>query len=619
MRNRPGGPWPFPRVGILVVLAALMTTLVGAESRASDEQTVASEHFTITWSENQSGFVDPTDVDRDGTPDAIETTLLAFEEAWAFQIDGLGYRPPPGEGRYRLYAASGAEAQILPAEPEPTPSPSGGDDEPVRSRPSYILFPVGKLENEKAIQTLAAHEFHHAIQAGYDFAEDSWIEEATSTWVANLLVPPTPETVAELRDFIPQPRASLFSTGGLHEYGAFLFLQFLVERYGAGDPAIVREMWEQMAVPEGVPGAPDLDSREAIEAVLEAHGVGTADAWSEFQLWRWRLEKFADGAVYSAALQPDSWRRVSVTTPVETETCRLEAKSLPPLSGDYVRLRPPAAVAAGATARFSVVGPPDTAAFLLLKRKRQPPEERKLVFDEQGVASTIVGFGSETRALTAGLSNGSVLAGSTIGYSLRFDGAPSQVEAMTPRVSPEVTFGKVDRMTGSITCAGSAARSASVAITETEDVSGDSVTYIEQTDSTGTWGLGIVPQANATYQVQVIDPLLTSATSDTVSVKVRVFVEMVLDRLRVRLGEPVHVSGIVRPSHPDVDVLIEHRRPEGTWEPGPTTTTAADGSYALDLVLPRSGVWEVRARVPDTEDLDHIPGESAEQTVEVED
>jgi hypothetical protein len=604
---------------LLVGLGLLGVFPVASAQPAEPERIYTTPNFAITWVDDPSdpNAPDLRDADGSGVPDAVERVADAFEAARAFLLTDLGYLAPPVDGGYQLYVGDlGGRGYTQEA-----PGGSG------RSKPSFIVVPpqfVQVSESDAVMRTFAVHEYFHAIQIGYDSAEDHWITEASSTWVEDVFVDSLDDSHFYLRDFLPYPRMSLFSSNGRHEYGAFLFVQFLVERFNGGDPTIVRELWERMAVPEAIPGATDDGSREAIVAVLAARGVTLDAAWGEFLLWQRRLSHFEEGVGYRSAMRGTEWPALLRSTRVRTESCRLDTDAasggLPPLSGDYAAVRThrkgPAEVRATLTAR----GPAGAAGFYVVKPKGKPATEHLMTFDATGIARAEVPFGRKSiRRMTLGLGNGAPSGDeATIAYSLRLPGR-NRIAISGPAGAGVVPYGLAVFVSGGVTCRGAPALFADVLVTETEVASGATRTFITQTDQFGRWDVLITPEDNARYTAEVVDPLLSgAATKDALRTDVRVVVTMTLDRHEVPEGTPVLVSGEVEPAHSGVPVVIEYRRPERNWQTGPETTTDAASRFSASLVLPGPGIWEVRARVTSTNDNDHVPGMSVTELVEVE-
>jgi hypothetical protein len=603
----------------LIVLASLIGTLP-ATAQVQPEGTYDSANFTLTWVNDPTDPSAPDlgDADGNSVPDAVERMAAAFEAARAFLIQELGYKPPPVAGRYQLYVGDPGGRGYT----QPIPGGVG------RSEPSFIVIPpefVQGSQTDGLMRVFAVHEFFHAIQLGYDSEEQHWITEASSTWVEDLFVDELDPNHFFLRDFLPYPRTSLTQSGGGHEYGAWLFLQFLAERYGGGSVAgagVIRELWELMAVPEAVADAPNMDAVSAVSEVLARRGTSLAAAWGEFLLWQRRLRHFEEGASYLQVMKGTEWPELLRSTTVRSESCRLDVGrngvGLPPLSGDYVALTPGKRVSGNAL--LTVEGPAGASGAYFIKNRGQPATEHVLNFDAGGIARADVSFGSpRARGVTVALGNAAPSGEEVmLAYSLRLPGR-NKVSISGPRGGSEIPYGTAVRVSGEVECRREPAPFADVVITETALSSGATRAFTTATDEDGTWSALITPGENATYSAKVVDPLLSQAhSSSRLPVSVRVVVSLDISQNQIPAGDPVGLAGDVFPLHPGVPVVIEYRRPERPWQQGTETNTDVQSHYATSLVLPATGIWEVRARVPSTNDMDHTPGDSAPAIVDVQ-
>lgn len=567
---------------------------VAAEAEA--ERTETSEHFSATWINDPSSPDAPAlrDRNRDGIPDSIQTLLGAFETARAFLLNDLGYRPPPTSGPYRLYVV-GREG---PAVTKPAPGGSGA------SRPSFTVIPRAAFQaySPSEFRVLAAHEYFHAVQNGYAAGEEHWISEASAVWVQDVFDDRLDSNHWLLPSFVPQPRTTLTDIDGDHEYGAFLFIQFLVERYAGGNPDLVRELWEHMAT---------TDALGAVEAVLSRRGVSFADAWAEFLLWRWDLDRFEEGAAYRSALGND-WPTPLQAIEVNTESCPLGTE-LPALSGDYAVFttaeRPDSA-----KATVTVEGPPGATAFALAKGENGDEKVQLLRIGQDGLASARVRFGDDqVKRVILGVGNpGTGDKDVSFGYSLRILGREA-VTAVPLAPPPDTSYFGGLSLRGRVSCPGRPASSADIVLVQ-EKTTGERREFPLQTLPGGTWFVNIQPEASSTYHVEVVDPLLSSASSQPWDVAVRVALTLEATHADVALGEPATVAGAVNPPHPGALVVIEYRRPDLSWRSGPQTTVGPDGTYRAEVLLPGSGIWHLRATLLDTGDTDHI-GSSTIQDV----
>lgn len=535
-------------------------------------------------------------------PDGVRRVVEAFERARSFLLDELGYAEPPVVDLYPLYVSGAASGSI-----HELPGGTG------RSKPSYVVMPPELVDsNDDRIDAFAVHEYLHAIQVGYDSDEAMWIREATSAWVEDVFVDQADPNHHYLRRFLPFPGEPLTSPDGLREYGAFLFFQFLVERYAEGDPSIVREAWEQMAVPEAIEAAGDLGAVDAIEAVLDVRAVTLADAWGEFLLWQRRLAHFEEGEAYRRAVKESGWPSIATALSVRKESCRIDVAGgrAAPLAGEHGRFTPDPR-SERSSAALSVKGPPGSTGYYVVKPVAGQATEHRFTFDGSGVAQEVVPFAPEVvKNLSFGVGHVGE-APSRLAYSLRVEGAHNTSAKLAGATS--TTFFTPVAMSASVLCGRRPAGFADVLLVATDLGTGEATATPFVTDDQGSVRTSVLPEANSTFRLEVVDPLLSNVVSAAHSVTVRVHMSLVAPSQPVE-GLTVSVEGVMSPVHPGADVTVQFRRPAGTWRDGPTAIVRSDGSYATEISLPRDGVWEVRA-LGYPGDEDHAVGVSAMRTL----
>lgn len=129
----------------------------------------------------------------------------------------------------------------------------------------------------QSLQITAAHEYHHAIQYGYNFFFDVWYAEATSTWHEDELY----DSVNQGYNYIPAwfsnsilslDTAVSTSTGG--GYGRWIFNRLLAENHTV---AVVRSFWEKLAGMAPVNGQ-DIYMTPVLDSVLSASYNSTISA-----------------------------------------------------------------------------------------------------------------------------------------------------------------------------------------------------------------------------------------------------------------------------------------------------------------------------------------------------
>ena len=122
----------------------------------------------------------------------------------------------------------------------------------------------------QSLQVTAAHEYHHAIQYGYNYYFNSWYAEATSTWMEDELF----DSVNQLYSYIPtwfaQSRLSLdipedTTTGG--GYGRWIFNRYLAEQHTT---AMIRTAWEKLAPLPSPDGYSDIRMVPVLDSLLSS-------------------------------------------------------------------------------------------------------------------------------------------------------------------------------------------------------------------------------------------------------------------------------------------------------------------------------------------------------------
>ena len=244
-------------------------------------------HFTIHYATAGQDAPNLTDADADQVPDWVERVAQVFDEVRAIEVavDGLGYRPPPVQ-RYDVYLKDLAASRTYGLTDADAPAGSAV------SAPSYIqidkaftdpnLNPLGRYSAEELLQITAAHEFHHAIQFGYNFYFDFWYAEVTATWIEDEVY----ELVNQLYDYLPSylPNAGNITldapVDGASEYGRWIFNRYLAERHGR---ELIRDVWVRLAA---IPAPADRNSEipmiPVIDAALKARGSTLAGDFTGF-------------------------------------------------------------------------------------------------------------------------------------------------------------------------------------------------------------------------------------------------------------------------------------------------------------------------------------------------
>ncbi|GAA5156413.1 hypothetical protein GCM10023340_44180 [Nocardioides marinquilinus] len=326
----------------------------------------------------------------------VETTLGVMEKVWRHHVGRLGYRAPApdgrrgGDARFDVYLKDlGAQGLYGYCAPERRVAGSTHravgycvlDDD--FSRAQYARPPM------QSLRMTASHEFFHAIQFNYDFAEDPWLLESTATWMEEQFA----DGVDDNRSFLPagqigQPGVPLdrYDTAGLAHYGNWTWWQFLAGRLGTD---VVRKVIEL---------TPRTHSVAALRRVLGSRG-GLGRRFAGYALGNTAPARtYPEGAAYRAAPVPE--RRLGPRSPrgrLETRVDHLASASL--------RLRPGPRVGDGARVRLRVDAGPRSAAVLMVQRRDGTARSRRIALDRDGRGSALARFSPSVRSVTVTVAN----------------------------------------------------------------------------------------------------------------------------------------------------------------------------------------------------------------------
>ena len=224
----------------------------------------------------------------------VGTTM---EEVLQIQT-GLGWSLPPADGamggdaRFDVYLVDELAADDQSEIGHATPELPGRDNPNTAvveelAAPSYLVLDNNFGQDEidpgqdgaALMRATAAHEFHHAIQFGYDFGEPmEWYAEASAAWMETVTYPAFEDATGYVEELFQYPELCLGVQGdadptdGMQKYGEWLFLQSLVD---AHDAQLVLRLWEQIGV---------ANDWAPLDTVLTTYGDTRVDAGRRFRL-----------------------------------------------------------------------------------------------------------------------------------------------------------------------------------------------------------------------------------------------------------------------------------------------------------------------------------------------
>jgi hypothetical protein len=272
----------------------------------------------VHWTTSGQHKPNLTDVDVNGVPDWVDTTLAEMETVWQTEVVDLGYRPPLAD---TTSADNGGGTQL-----DVYLANIGGkgyygyctSDDPKLDQPStpatsavsaycvldndYSKTEFPAMTPTKNLQVTAAHEFFHAVQFGYDYLEDRWLMESTAAWVEDVVY----DDVNDNRQYLKSgplrlPLAPLDKGKGGAQYGSWIFFRYLSEHY---DNLVVRRIWEWADDSPTQKSANDLKtySLPAISKVLRARGTTLRTQFADFVAANTTPRAFyTEGADYTPA------------------------------------------------------------------------------------------------------------------------------------------------------------------------------------------------------------------------------------------------------------------------------------------------------------------------------
>lgn len=135
-----------------------------------------------------------------------------------------------------------------------------------------------------AAKATAAHEFHHAVQFGYDVSEESWAMECCAVFMEEMVFDLVNDNYNYLDSFLGFPHTSLMDNSGLHKYGAFLWPLYLAQKF---DTLLHVSAWEAARYDDIFTGYADT--------LLYKFGWEIDSAYVDFTYWMFNTASHDDG------------------------------------------------------------------------------------------------------------------------------------------------------------------------------------------------------------------------------------------------------------------------------------------------------------------------------------
>ncbi|MFN8373368.1 MAG: MXAN_6640 family putative metalloprotease [Anaerolineae bacterium] len=241
------------------------------------ELTRETEHFIIHYTTEGADAADE---------DYIDELENIMETVWTTEIDEMGWPAPPTDGtnggdeRYDVYVQTLLQDGLFGyCAPElPTGDNPNTDIVEENAAPSFFVVENDMAEDPAGrdaigqLFTTAAHEFHHAVQFGFDTNDEKWMYEAVSTWMETKVAGEFEDATPYVSGNFQYPEICFGYKEDTYVYGHWLFIQSLADAYG---DEVVQELWTN---------AIELDGFDALEQTLEDHGDDIPIAFARYNV-----------------------------------------------------------------------------------------------------------------------------------------------------------------------------------------------------------------------------------------------------------------------------------------------------------------------------------------------
>jgi hypothetical protein len=309
--TRPEAPLPPALLEALSVVAARPALDLEKSALTHDG------HFAIHYSgAPRSSGLASIDRDRNGLPDLVDRVGEALAASRSLLVSRLGYPAPQNDGeRLDVYLSDlgrGLEGYAVPPGEAGGSTSAGG---PAASAP-FIVLDAGLPADRVMPATL--HQAAHLSLLSLAARAPRWWDEASASFLTLTATGDLKAHEPALRARLQTPGRSLAADGLMLMEGGLLWPLFLAEL--AGNPSVVRLVWEEMA-------AQGSDPLTATDQALGKYGRSLADAHREFAAWNLFTGERDDGQHYSfgrslpaaalAAAGPDAPFRIEPADPIE--------------------------------------------------------------------------------------------------------------------------------------------------------------------------------------------------------------------------------------------------------------------------------------------------------------
>ncbi|RLD17134.1 hypothetical protein DRI50_00145 [candidate division KSB1 bacterium] len=270
-----------------------------------------SGHFTLHYDLTGYNKVPAKDSLKNGIPDYIDSAAVILEHVWDVEINQMGFRPPPDSTgqpvqSYPVYFSSmgyyGVTNFDLKEDLSSLPGQNYASYLELHNNFAGSGFATNGLA---ALKVTAAHEFHHAIQLGYQLRwnnengypelPDRFFMEMTSTFMEDYVYDQVNDYVQYVNRFLPVADTKPFNiTDNNTEYANCIYLHMLAKVHGV---EIIRKIWEHIVRYPALP---------ALDLTLRNYDDSFDKSFNQYAAWLYfsghhadSLHYFKDGALFA--------------------------------------------------------------------------------------------------------------------------------------------------------------------------------------------------------------------------------------------------------------------------------------------------------------------------------
>ncbi len=291
-------------------------------------------YFKLHYNTSGPNAVPLSDNNSNGTPDYIEKVALYCDSSRHTVVDLMGYWAPPpdstagGDSKYDIYFEEMPYYGYT-AWDGYGPNPWNDAMSYISLHRNFIGFPPNTDPDGNqwgAAKVTAAHEYFHAVQYAYDYNEELWWLEASSTWMEDVVFDPVNDNYNYLSTFFTSPQTAL-TDNGFHAYSSFIWDKFLEAKFTRD---AIKRIWE---------GCIYLSVYSATTDSLQLYGYNFDSAQSEFTTWNYITGSRNDFLHYSEAANYPlmALAESNSTFPVAVHTCSVSPQGY---GAVYVRFTP---------------------------------------------------------------------------------------------------------------------------------------------------------------------------------------------------------------------------------------------------------------------------------------